>query len=119
MANLLIRIELPWPPALNNLYANTENGRVLRKPGKAYKWMVFDCCEKQDIQHVKGRLRVDIWAYPPDNRRRDIDGLFKIVLDSLQQAGVFEDDSHIDHLSIHRGMIRNPSGVVVAIEGEL
>ena len=51
---------------------------------------------------LEGRLGVSINAHPPDARRRDLDNLFKSVLDSLQHANVFLDDSQIDFLSIHR-----------------
>lgn len=49
------------------------------------------------------RLKVDIIAYPPDKRRRDLDNLLKAPQDSLQHAGVFHDDSQIADLRIRRG----------------
>lgn len=41
-------------------------------------------------------------AFPPDRRRRDLDNLQKPVLDVLQHAGVYEDDSQIDLLITRR-----------------
>lgn len=49
-----------------------------------------------------GRIKVSMCAFPPDKRRRDLDNLNKIILDSLQKAGLFHDDSQIDYLSIER-----------------
>jgi crossover junction endodeoxyribonuclease RusA len=41
-------------------------------------------------------------VYPPDARKRDLDNLLKCLLDSLQTAKVYEDDSQIDYLLIKR-----------------
>jgi len=48
------------------------------------------------------RLKVDILVFPPDNRRRDLDNVLKAVLDSLEDAKVFKDDSLIDDLRVRR-----------------
>ena len=48
------------------------------------------------------RLRVEIEAFPPDKRRRDLDNIFKVLLDSLQHAEVYVDDSQIDYLCVQR-----------------
>lgn len=98
----MIWVVLPWCPALNNLYANTAHGRVLSKRGREYKKAVAEACQAQYITYVIGRLTVQIWAHPPDNRKRDLDGVFKAPIDALVAAGVMEDDSQIDHLTIHR-----------------
>jgi crossover junction endodeoxyribonuclease RusA len=49
------------------------------------------------------RLAVEMLLYPPDRRRRDIDNTAKALLDALQHAGVYTDDSQIDRLVIERG----------------
>lgn len=54
---------------------------------------LFKECEK---------LKVHIEAYPPDKRKRDLDNLFKSLLDALEKSGVFKDDRQIDALSIER-----------------
>jgi crossover junction endodeoxyribonuclease RusA len=48
-------------------------------------------------------LKVEIEAWRPDKRKRDLDNLLKAVLDSLAHAGVFEDDSQIVDLRIYWG----------------
>jgi crossover junction endodeoxyribonuclease RusA len=45
---------------------------------------------------------VDILVFPPDNRRRDLDNVLKAILDSLEDAKVFKDDSLIDDLRVRR-----------------
>ncbi len=49
-----------------------------------------------------GRLAVELYCYPPDNRRRDLDNLPKGLLDSLWYCQVIHDDGDIDSLLIQR-----------------
>src|SRR5690606_9863874 len=49
-----------------------------------------------------GRIALFMDAFPPDRRRRDLDNIQKPVLDALQHAGVYEDDSQIDLLLTRR-----------------
>jgi crossover junction endodeoxyribonuclease RusA len=50
-------------------------------------------------------LRVEIEAWPPDKRKRDLDNILKSLLDALTYAGIWEDDSQIDDLRIYRATI--------------
>jgi crossover junction endodeoxyribonuclease RusA len=99
---------LPWPPSNNRYYRHIAKGAhagrtLLSFEGRDYRAAVQAVVAGQGVQKpLEGRLIVRIWAHPPDARRRDVDNLFKSVLDSLQHANVFLDDSQIDHLSIHR-----------------
>lgn len=63
----------------------------------------------------EGRLFVQIEAYPPDKRMRDIDNLAKCVLDALQTARVFENDYQIDRLLIERKEVMKPGKLFVSI----
>jgi crossover junction endodeoxyribonuclease RusA len=47
-------------------------------------------------------LGVHVHVGPPDRRRRDLDNTQKALLDSLQHAGVYRDDSQINDLRITR-----------------
>ena len=51
---------------------------------------------------LTARLEVNVDAYPPDRRRRDIDNLLKPILDVLQDYGLFLDDEQVDVLRIRR-----------------
>jgi crossover junction endodeoxyribonuclease RusA len=46
-------------------------------------------------------MRVEIQAFRPDRRRRDLDNLLKAILDSLTHAGVMQDDALIEDLRIY------------------
>ena len=56
---------------------------------------------QKQVKHFTGRLRVEIEAFRPDKRRRDLDNLLKATLDGLAHAGVYEDDSQIIDLRIY------------------
>lgn len=97
-------VTIPFPPSVNH-YWRSVNGRVLiSKEGRLYRdaivaqavaerWPNFDADES---------LRVDIEAWMPDRRRRDLDNVLKAALDSMTHAGMWSDDGQIDALSIKR-----------------
>ena len=99
---------LPWPPSNNRYYRHISKGAhagrtLLSFEGRDYRQAVQAVVAAQGAQKpLEGRLVVSIHAFPPDARRRDLDNLLKGVLDSLQHANVYEDDSQIDRLVIHR-----------------
>jgi crossover junction endodeoxyribonuclease RusA len=68
------------------------------------------------IKTFKARLSLKIKAYPPDRRVRDIDNILKIAIDSLQQAGVYENDGQIDRIYIERGLSHPPGYIDIEIE---
>lgn len=92
----MIRLSLPWPPSVNHLYGQRGNHRYMKAEGKAYYAEVAELCK--NLPKQDGRLAVFIDAYPPDNRRRDLDNINKAILDSLQKAGVYADDCQIHAL---------------------
>jgi len=99
-------IQLPWPPSVNHYWRRHGNRYFVSKEGQTYREEVFYLCHKyKGLYGAKSRLSVVIEAFPPDKRRRDLDNILKSLLDSLQHAGVYEDDSQIDYLAIKR----NPS----------
>jgi crossover junction endodeoxyribonuclease RusA len=63
-----------------------------------------------------GHLVVTLTAFPPDKRRRDLDNLPKVVLDSLTKAGVWKDDSQIQRLTIQWGGMCPGGDLEVEIE---
>jgi len=49
-----------------------------------------------------GRIALAMDAFPPDRRQRDLDNIQKPVLDALEHAGIYADDSQIDLLVTRR-----------------
>jgi len=97
-----LEITLPWPPSVNT-YWRTVNGRmIISAKGREYRTAVGkQIIEQKMIKHFSGPLQVEIEAWRPDKRRRDLDNLFKATLDALAHAGVYEDDSQIVDLRIY------------------
>jgi len=99
-------------------------GRVIiSEEGRLYRHAVDSVVRQARArQRWQMRLRVEIAAFPPDRRARDLDNLLKSVLDSLQHSGVFESDSQIDDIRIWRGE-RVPGGEISVslspLEGEV
>ena len=97
-----LEITLPWPPSVNT-YWRTFNGRmIISAKGREYRTAVgLQMVLQNMIKHFSGPLQVEIEAWRPDKRRRDLDNLLKATLDALAHAGVYEDDSQIVDLRIY------------------
>lgn len=109
-------IDLPYPPSTNRLWRSVRGRNILSEEGRQYRseglWVLqgIQATTRPAWPHT-GRLSVTMTAYPPDNRRRDLDNLLKAVLDLLTHGGVYGDDSQIDRLTIQRGPV-TPGGFV-------
>ena len=115
----MIQIELPFPPSVNRYWRSVKGRVLISKEGREYRekvvWRVRQNMQQHKRSYGDDRLSVLIVAYPPDARRRDLDNLPKAVLDALQHAGLYKDDSQIDDLHITRGVIIKPGKLVVTI----
>jgi len=65
---------------------------------------------------LEGRLAVTLYAYPPDQRKRDLDNMLKQTLDALQHAGIYVDDSQIGQLRIERKKQEEGGRMLVSID---
>jgi crossover junction endodeoxyribonuclease RusA len=110
------QILLPWPPSINHYWRHViikGSARVLiSKEGREYRRRAGNCVAVSGARPMEGRLMVHIDAHPPDRRARDLDNLLKPILDVLQHAGVYKDDSAIDCLTINRSRMSNVGGTV-------
>ena len=112
MGNTKIDIELPWPPTVNTYWRKSPRGMFISKRGKEYAKEVFYICNKYRYSFTDNqRLSISILAFPPDKRKRDLDNIFKGLLDSLVKANVLSDDEQIDELHIKR--MKAKKGVVL------
>lgn len=93
-------LEMPWPPSVNAYWRSVRGRNILSAAGREYRQRAMEAAAGLDT--ITGRLDVDLLVAPPDRRRRDLDNLPKAVLDALTHAGVYDDDSQIDRLSIER-----------------
>jgi len=99
----MIQIDInAYPPSTNQIYKrNSKGGLRLSEKHEMFRNMVFIASRfKEKI--TKYPVEVEILVSAPDNRKRDLDNLAKVVLDSLVNAKVLEDDSnkHINSFRI-------------------
>lgn len=107
---------LPWPPSVNRYWRNVGGRTLISRDGRQYRKTVCGMLAFLPIDsHGDGRLSVEIIAHPPDRRRHDLDNLLKAPLDVLCHAGVYDDDSQIDELSISRGGVVRNGEIVIKI----
>ncbi len=94
---------LPFPPSINHYWRHVGAKVLVSEEGRRYRKTVADLAlVERWPRHGDKRVSVGIEAWMPDKRRRDLDNLLKPLLDCLTHAGVWDDDSQIDSLSISR-----------------
>ena len=100
---------LPYPPTVNHYWRTVwkpgwPRPRILiSKAGRTYRADVQSKLSAQfgAVPYCPGPLKVEIRVQFPDRRKRDLDNLLKGLLDALQQAAVYADDSQIRDLRIY------------------
>ena len=94
----------------------------MSKQGREYKKAVAEYISESNAPKLgQARLSLEIVLWPKDKRKYDIDNRIKALLDSLQDAGVFDDDEQIDQINVYRGTGEHKGGqarVLIWLEGE-
>lgn len=87
-------LSMPWPPSLNRLYRSVRGGVILSQAAKSYYERIGQMVLVERIPRYPlcGRLSVIAKFHAPDARLRDMDNLWKALLDSLVKSGVIADD---------------------------
>lgn len=97
-----LEITLPWPPTVNTYYRNFNGRSIISKKGREYRVAVAEqVLIQRAAKHLDHAVKVEIKAYRPDRRRRDLDNLLKSLLDSMTHAGVMSDDALIEDLRVY------------------
>jgi crossover junction endodeoxyribonuclease RusA len=127
----MIELILPWPPSVNSY---KKVGRLITtKNGKLYQTRVNTQETKEFYYYVWLKIRslkattrmempigatisMEVYANPPDDKKRDIDNILKALCDSLVKGGLLQDDSQISRLFIERCSIIAKGQVTVRIE---
>lgn len=131
MRKMLADMTLPYPPSLNH-YWRMNRGRVhISEEGEKYLRLIrqlafingkslyqdrFFLKKMAEVSGKKQQLRVNAVFYLPDNARRDLDNLFKVIFDCMTKTGIWLDDSQVfeirsskilkrDHGSISGGQV--------------
>ena len=110
-------IVLPYPPSMNHYWRRVGYRTLISREGRTFRENVCALLAGNGRRPPdNGRIALCMDAFPPDRRRRDLDNLQKPLLDALEHAGIYEDDSQID-LLISRRMAICPDGqIIVRIE---
>lgn len=96
-----MNLTLPWPPSVNRMWRNVNGRTIIAAEGRRYRdevlWKLAGSTGR-----FKTGIQVSIQAWYPDKRRRDIDNVLKAPLDAMTHAGIWDDDSLIEFLSIRK-----------------
>lgn len=122
----MIQFALPWPPSMNHYWRSRVivprgnpkgafSSTYVSSDGVAYQATVKQHIIPLRIAQLHGRLELHVTANVPDRRGRDLDNLLKPLLDSMMYAGLYEDDSQFDKITIERGKIIKGGEVIVTI----
>lgn len=93
-------ITLPHHPAVNNLFATFRGRRIPSRRYTAWQAEAAALLAEQQPPRILGPFIATLVFTRPDRRKRDLDGLAKAPLDALVKAGVIEDDSLCQGLSL-------------------
>jgi crossover junction endodeoxyribonuclease RusA len=111
-----VTLELPLPPSMNTYWRNFRGRTVLSKGGRDYKIAVQEYVSINNLPKFgQERLGASITIFPRDKRAIDLDNRLKALFDSLEDAGLFNDDSQFDRIYICRGMIKKGGGCTITI----
>jgi crossover junction endodeoxyribonuclease RusA len=109
-----MEFELPYPPSVNQYWRRFRGRMVLSKAAQAYRKAVAAAV----LEHwgysrrkpIAAGVAIRLTVHPPDRRRRDLDNVLKAVLDAVVKAGIMEDDSQVERLSLAWGTVDPTSG---------
>lgn len=107
-----MEFELPYPPSVNHYYRHVGPRVLISKAGRRYREVVVSILRSCAIKALNGEIELHLEAYPPDRRRRDLDNLMKCVLDAMQYAGAYQDDSQIVKISAEKHKPMPPDGML-------
>lgn len=87
-------------PSVNHMYRNAVvRGRRIRiktpRAKEFYEMLIIlsrSWMKANGWNTTMGKVIVRMWFYYPDGRRRDSHNALKILMDGLEEAGIYEDD---------------------------
>lgn len=109
---MMREFELPWPPSVNHYYRHVGPRVLISRDGRKYRETIVSLLGDQKIEPFEDAVDLAVDAYPPDNRRRDLDNLLKCLLDSFTFGGLYRDDSQIKKITITKREPMPPDGMM-------
>lgn len=108
-------LELPYPPSNNRYYRHARGRTYLSPEGISYRLQVLEKRPRFGWP-LMGRIRALIEVHPNRSVSQDLDNCCKAILDSLQHASIYYNDSQIDDLRVVRMPKNRIAHVVVTLE---
>ena len=109
------KFTLPFPPSVNTYWRRSGFRIHVSQKGTQFRKDALEL-----IGNIKDKLlsplTVTLDLYPPCRRKRDVDNYAKGVLDALTHAGVWDDDSQVQRLTIQKYPKDGDPRVEVTIE---
>jgi Holliday junction resolvase RusA-like endonuclease len=113
-AGAVYTFELPYPPAVNNLYMTVNGRRVKTQRARDYQAEGAVLATLAGVKKILGPVKVTLNVYRP-RKIGDLDGTFKVVLDCLSGVA-YEDDEQIAEIHARRHEDKMNPRVEVRIE---
>ena len=115
----LLEVELKGlPPTVNQMYRNA-GVHVRYKTRKAKDFQKYAVAAMQAAHLVSltshARCVMEVKFFDASNRKWDLDNRLKALQDCLQMAGIIEDDSQIDFITVEREIVSGVSRTSVTV----
>ncbi len=110
-----LHFTVPFPPSVNNYYRHVGSRVLVSKQGRAYRESIQLFLPKWARQSLNGPLCIWIRFRAPDKRLRDLDNMLKCLLDALEKADVYVNDSQIMKLIVWKGKPIKGGDAVVTV----
>ncbi len=109
-------VTLPMPPSVNHYWRFGRGRFYVAEKGMEFRRAV--CAKFRDTcaAPLEGNVSIEIYVYPPDKKRRDLDNILKALLDALAYAKVYADDSQVSHIDVQRCEVVKGGKIVVRVE---
>lgn len=104
------------PPSVNHYVKHTRSGRhYVTKEAKAFKEAVVLFARGKAV--IAERFGLEVWIYLGHGKRGDGDNFFKVLADSLVQAGVIHSDAAVDDWILHKRRDRTNARTEIRVWG--
>lgn len=109
---MIFELYTAYPPSVNNYYVKTQRGVFISQKGKKFRDALIKDAHEQlgGMIPLPDRVRLEVVAWVPDMRKRDLDNILKPIQDAMIHANLLVDDSQIDQTFIYRGVKSAPLG---------
>ena len=127
MDALMIILTLPYCPSVNHYktigrLVKTKSGKMYQqrrnsKETVGYYYEVYSIWHRRGVSGLGGAtISMEVDVYPPDKKKRDLSNILKVLEDSLQHAGVYDDDRQIARLLVTRCDTMAGGQIIVRIQ---